>query len=215
MKIVIQAHRPEFLPATLHFLDKFWPKHPEVVVITWPPHRPNVKVPVVYLGRDRNYASNMIEFFDRHYREKYFIHLHEDYVLRHPVDQSVFQAAVKLIQHPNVCCVRLSKRWTPQNAPSLKEDKRFRVLRKGQHYCFSHQVAMWQASVYRGLLRHRETAWQTETRGTTRTRNVKQTFLGVAVECIDYHNLYARKHFDQGALRDIRRDLPNFLKGAR
>ena len=215
MKIVIQAHRPEFLPATLHFLDKFWPKHPEVVVITWPPHKLNVKVPVVYLGRDGNFGSNMIQFLDRSYREKFFVNWLVDYIVRHPVDREVFQAAVKLMQRPDVCSVRLHRHFTPQKGPFFERDKRFRVLSKKQRYLFSQQVAVWQTSTYRSLLRLGETAWQTETHGSTRATRVQQTFLGVAVECVDYHNLYARRHFDQGALQHIRKDIPNFLKGAR
>ena len=214
MKIVIQAHRPEFLPATLHFLDKFWPKHPEVVVITWPPHKLNVKASVVYLPRDRNFGSNMIEFLDRHYPEKFFVNWLVDYVLRHPVNRRVFQAAAKLVQRPDICSVRLCKLWTPQNGPLFKDDGCFRVLPKGQRYRFSQQVAIWQVSTYRSLLRHGEHAWRTETYGSGRTGRVEQTFLGVAVTCVDYHNLFKRGHFDQGALRDIRKDLPSFLKKA-
>ena len=212
MKIVIQVHRPEFLPAMLHFLNKFWPAHPGVVVITWPPYKLNVKVPVVYLNRDRNYASNMIRFLDHHYREKYFVNYLVDYILRHPVDEDVFQAAVRLVKCPTVCSVRLHKHFTPQDGPFFKADVRFRVLPKKQRYRFSQQVAVWQVSTYRSLLQHRESAWQTEIRGSTRAERVQQTFLGVAVECVDYHNLYKRKSFDQKALRDIREDLPDFLR---
>ena len=157
MKIVIQAHRPEFVPATLHFLDKLWPKHPEVVVITWPPHKLNAKVPVVYLRCDRNFGSNMIEFLDRHYHEEYFVNWLVDYIVQHPVDHDVFRAAVELVKRPDVCSIRLNNLWTPQDGPRFKRDACFRVLQSQSRYLFSQQVALWQTTTYRSLLRQGET----------------------------------------------------------
>lgn len=214
MKIVVQAHKPEFLPATLHFLDKYWPMHPEVVIITWPPHKLDVEAFVVYLKRDRNFGSNMIEALDEHYHEEYFVNWLVDYILRHPVDQDVFSAAEQLIRRLDVCSVRLCELFTPQDGPLFDGAARFRVLPKGQHYRFSQQVALWQTSTYRSLLKRGEHAWHTETFGSGRAERVKQTFLGVAVPCVDYHNLYKRGHFDQGALQFVREDLPHFLEVA-
>ena len=215
MKVVIQACRPRILPVTLHFLDKLWPEHPEIVVISWAPHKFKVKVPVVFLPRDENFGSNMMTFLTQSYREKYFVNWLDDYILRHPVDHKLFQAAVQLVRRADVGCVRLRKRFTPQEGPFFEGDERFRVLQRQQRYLFSQQVSVWQTATYQRLLKRGETAWQTELRGSVRAKRLGQTLLGVAVECVDYHNLYKHGRIDRGSLRFVRKAFPNFLKETR
>ena len=199
VKIVIHAWYPKIVPVCEHFIHKFWSECPYELVVVGTDTKIDTKIPVVYLGKNLNYASNMIRFLDNHYDEEFFISWMEDYILSGVHPEPIRLVDEFITNSPGIACIRLSKHFTPQDVPSsLGPTGLLSVIDKCGRYSLSLQITMWRTSVFRSLLKEGENPWQTEIRGSSRVAQVKGTFLGARVPMIENQNYYRKQKFKPG-----------------
>jgi hypothetical protein len=167
-----------------------------------------VGVSVHYVGKDGQYASNWLDYFDRADTDgdELFMLWLDDYILR-GVDEELVRVSEAVARRPDVSFVRMSQQFTPAQAPLWAEDARFRMVLADDPYSFSQQICIFKKAFFRSVLRAGEDPWQTEQLGSMRVREMGKragTLLGLAEkEALQKHNAYSHDKVDRGTMAYI------------
>jgi hypothetical protein len=184
----------------VHFIRKIWPECPYEIVVVATDVEIAVDVPVVYLGENRNFGSNMIRFLDDHYEDEYMINWMEDYILCRVNHERVL-AAERVLHRKNVGWIRLAKRFSRCERPFTEvEGVDFLCHVDRARYTFSQQIGMWKTSLYRQYLREGENSWVTEVQGSVRAHRYRGHILSVSKPVIENRNLIQKRRRDPGTV---------------
>ena len=166
------------IPIFWHFYRKHWPdNHWHTTIVT---NEKKIPCPsgadVLYLGPDKQYATNMKLALQK-IRDPYFLLMQEDYILRW-VDLETMREGFKLIQRPEVHCVRLYPMPGPDAA--IPYSRNFGELDKAGPYSLSLQTSFWKRALFQRLLVDGETPWETELQGSSRVAKLPRSRLFLA-----------------------------------
>ncbi|MFN2474959.1 MAG: hypothetical protein ABR526_01280 [Chthoniobacterales bacterium] len=154
------------------FFRKFWPGCPFPVhlIVNQLPIRSSY-IRAMAVGEDRNWASNMKTALTQ-INAKRVLYLQEDYFLTAPVDEERLARdfAYAFENDVDAFCFRarseLESSFTPVN-----DD--FGVVPPGSDGRTRCQLTLWRRDAFVSVLRDGETAWEMESRGSERTREMK------------------------------------------
>ncbi len=200
MKICIHAWYPKVIPDCVHFIQKIWPDCPYDLVVVATDTEIDVDVPVVYLGENGNFGSNMIKFLDENYSDELVINWMEDYILSR-VNHARVLTAETVLRRPDVGWIRLVNRFSRCTRPFTDvEGVDFLCHVDRERYTFSQQITMWKTDVYRQYLRHGENSWVTEVQGSVRANKYSEKILSVSKPVIENRNLIRKGRRDAGTV---------------
>lgn len=153
------------------FFRKFWsdcPFHVHLIVNELPVRSSFIRP--IAVGEDRNWASNMKTALTQIEAER-VLYLQEDYFLTAPVDEQRLARdfAYAFDNDVDAFCFRARSELEPTFAP-LNDD--FGVVPResdGRTRC---QLTLWKRDAFMSILREGETAWEMESRGSARTREM-------------------------------------------
>lgn len=137
----------------------------------------NSKLIVKILDKDYGFSTNMIHALDACKNENALILL-DDYVLPHPSNQPVNQkelvsSAIKLLNEKNdIACVRFNI-FDPSCADFSDSINEFVRVKDKFNYLCSLQPSVWRVNDLKRILKHGEDAWDAETSGSKRMREMK------------------------------------------
>ena len=154
------------------FLRKFWPDCPlEIFLIS---NELGVRSPLLRnlrVGEDRGWSSNFISALEQ-IAHPYLLYVQEDYFLTAPVNsaQMADDFAQVIESGADSLCFRARSKPYP-GFQLLNEHYGIVPLDSdGRTRC---QVTLWKRSALQSILRHGETAWNFEARGSARTQSMK------------------------------------------
>lgn len=136
----------------------------------------NPKIKMVILDKDYGFSTNMIHALEKCDTDKALILL-DDYVLPHPSNQPVDQeklihSAMKLLdEKKEVACVRLNI-FDPTCADFSDTINEFVRVKDKFNYLCSLQPSVWRVSHLKSILKQGEDAWDAETSGSKRMREM-------------------------------------------
>lgn len=154
------------------FFRKFWPDcpFPVYLIVNRLPVRSSF-IRGIAVGEDRNWASNMKTALSQIDAER-VLYLQEDYFLTAPVaeDQLARDFSYAFEHDVDAFCFRARSELEQAFAP-INPD--FGVVPResdGRTRC---QLTLWKRDAFTSALRDGETAWEMESRGSARTREMK------------------------------------------
>ena len=186
MKIVVFTcdSYSHIVPMTTKYLDKAWPDHPGVEIVTNTIPIEN-KYPVIYLGPDAGWCSNLLKYCAD--KTEPFILLCEEGILTE-VDKPLLEKAFVEALNPNVGVVRLY----PCPGPTLSWSEDIGEIDKSLPYAISVQMSIWNPQTIRDIARPGETPWDFEIQGSQRAKDYPKTFLGTYKSAVSYKE-YTRR----------------------
>lgn len=150
LAVITCAAYSDCWPAFFALLEKFWPDHPEVDLLTdkFPkyPKEPPDGANMMAFGSARGAGVSWCEVLKNYAEitEEPFLLMQEDFLLSAPVREDVL-AAKALMRDGNIGCVRLY----PCPGPA---DGRTGHIERGERYRISLQAAIWSPTYLRHLL---------------------------------------------------------------
>ena len=181
------------VPTFWHFYRKNWPENPFQTLIVTTTQPIDVPAPVLCLGADKQFASNMIDLLTEHIQDPVFMFFHEDYILRWANHEGIMRA-YDLIQRADVDCVRLKSMPVPATEGEFPG---FGEIEKGAQWSLSHQVGFWKRDAYKSLLIPGNDPWDTEMYGSSRTVKLQGRILGAMKPVIDYGQYYTARQVNE------------------
>lgn len=154
------------------FFRKFWGDCPfPVYLITNQLRVQSDFLQVLPVGEDRNWASNMKTALEQ-IKEPRVLYLQEDYFLSAPArrDQLAGDFAYAFEHDIDSFCLRARSKRERDFEP-LNEF--FGVVPRNSDGRTRTQAALWKRDVFMSVLRDGETAWEMESRGSDRTRDMR------------------------------------------
>ena len=154
------------------FLRKFWPDCPlEIFLIT---NELEVRSPLLRnlrVGEDRGWSSNFLSALEQ-IAHPYLLYVQEDYFLTAPVNSAQMAADFAHVIKSGADSLCFRARSKPYPGIQLLNDHYGIVPldSDGRTRC---QVTLWKRSALQSILRHGETAWNFEARGSARTQSMK------------------------------------------
>jgi len=186
-----------------HFYRKFWPDNPYETVIFAQRNLIRLPTEIVYVGGDaRDFGGRLGRFLRQSFDDSILMLLMMDYVLKSPVKTELVKAAEDWCKRPEIGHVRLRPFPHPQRP--FRADPKFGEIERGSRYSLSLQPGLWETSVLLGLLRDGEDPWQTEIRGSDRTRYLQKRLLSTLDHAYVHHNYYRKGKVAEG--------LPKWVK---
>lgn len=154
------------------FFRKFWPSCPLPVHLIV--NKLSVRssfIRAIAVGEDRNWASNMKTALTQIDAER-VLYLQEDYFLTAPVDEDRLARdfAYALDNSVDAFCFRARSEVEPAFVP-LNDD--FGIVPRDSDGRTRCQLTLWKRDAFLSILRDGETAWEMESRGSNRTREMK------------------------------------------
>jgi hypothetical protein len=155
---------------------KYWPDCPYPVYLgTGFGSFEHPKVSCIQVGQDIDYSSNLLSILSR-IPAKWIIFWVEDRVISSAVSTETVRALVSDAQAQGAAYLKL----IPEHPLAYSEaELPFGVIPRGTSYRVSMTVCLWQKQVLESLLVRGETAWEIEKRGSTRSNQRKELFLGL------------------------------------
>ena len=217
--IVSSDKLAHLLPMTIASLRMNWKACPydiHVLGVTKPTSR-DVDVPVHLVGKDKQYASNLLWYLNKDDTDPDGLILLwlDDHYLR-SADASFIRDCEQLIRTKTIPYVRLVQRFTPSQFPLYAKDERFRVIPHRAGYSMSLQASIWRKEALLQILVPGENAWETELYGSIRAYRAwygYRQLLGVAVPGIDYVNLHSRGEINAKAYARCLEEMQNWKLG--
>ena len=155
-----------------YFFVKYWPDCPfqTFLILNQLPVISDVLEPIA-VGPDRGWASNLRQTLERIPHE-YILYLQDDHFLNRPVDTlRILRDCAWSIAHDADSLSFCGYREAQPGFARLTERFGLAPLdSKGRTRC---QFAFWKKSALLQILREGETAWEMESRGSERTREMK------------------------------------------
>ena len=182
------------VPLTIKYLDRAWSNHPRVEIVT------NTipiesKYPVIYLGKDKGWCSNILAYVKD--KTDPFILLCEEGILTE-VDESLLQKAFDAWT-PDLGLLRLF----PCPGPTLPWSEDIGEIDKALPYAISVQMSIWNPQTIRDIARPGETPWDFEIQGSQRALNYTPKFLGTYHSALSYKEYTRRGKLNPDALKWI------------
>ncbi len=154
-----------------HFFAKFWPDCPfkSYLLINELPVIAD-KIEPFHVGPDRGWASNFRYLLER-IPFKYILYLQDDYFIERPVDTAtVLEDCAWCLQNDaDSLCFSGYPQPQPGYQPVTDRFGKAPLDSDGRTRC---QFAFWKKSALMNVLREGETAWEMESRGSPRTRDM-------------------------------------------
>lgn len=155
-----------------YFLRQRWPDCPfPVYLITNQLQIRSNSFQAVRVGEDRGWASNMKHAL-MEIAETHVLYFQEDYFLEGPVSSTLLTADLQeaSLQNADAFCFRARSELEPK---FQKLNERFGIVplnSDGRTRC---QLTLWKRDAFLSVLREGETAWEMESRGSERTRDLR------------------------------------------
>lgn len=179
------------VPLTLKYLERAWPGHYPVEVVT------NTKKiehdNVVYLGEDRGWSNNLLKYVQDK-TEPFILYLEECILVE--VDRFLINECVQASRDPDVGLVRMY----PCPGPTLPYSEHVGEIDKSLPYAISCQMSIWHPRTLRDILKKDETPWDFEIHGSHRAANYPYKFLGSYKSAVSYKEYTRRGELNPDAL---------------
>jgi hypothetical protein len=166
--------------------DKHWPDCPFPVFLgsNYTRYR-REKVISICVGQDVSWADNLHKMLD-HIPSRRVILFLEDFLMVSPVDTRAVQHFLSIAQEEDLACLRLFPHPPPTR--KLRGWPGLGVLRPGDDYRVSTQVAIWDAETLKALAWPGLSAWDFEIIGSLASNEMPAKFWSVYEPVIDYRN---------------------------
>lgn len=175
-----------------HFYQKFWPDNPYETVIMGQKKKLHLPCEIVYVGgAEMNFGGRMQKFLHHHYQERLLLLVMMDYIPNQPINDAMVRKAEILCQRDDIGHVRLRPYPHPQHV--FKEDPDFGVIEPNSRYSLSLQPGIWDRKILMRLMKDGESAWHTETRGSSRTRALGIKFLSTQAHAWTHLNWFKKQ----------------------
>jgi hypothetical protein len=170
---------------------KYWPDCPfKIYLIAEKKKYEDSRVTTIMLGEDKHWASNLKISLQK-INTPYFIYLQEDYLLKSTVDTKKIVRLLDILVENKGAYMKLRPSPVPQKR--FKEYTNVGEIEKDTKYSISNQATIWHTKTYEDFLVHGETGWDTEFRGSARSHEIKEPFLSVYEDVLDYPKVTAIK----------------------
>ncbi len=154
------------------FFRKFWPDCPfPVYLITNELPIESTFIRALPVGADRGWASNMRAALEQLEAPR-LLYFQEDYFLTAPVDTNQLAAdfAYAIAHEVDAFCFRARSELEPNFQPITDSFGVVPAESDGRTRC---QLTLWKRDAFLAALREGETAWEMESGGSARTRDLK------------------------------------------
>jgi hypothetical protein len=173
-----------------HIFRKNWPDCPYSIFLG-ANHKgfeaPFVKT--IRVGDDRNWGENLLLMLEQLNSRRVLMFL-DDFFLTLPVNTEEVEGMVSTAEENGLGCLRL--RPSPPPSRRLFQFENIGLLRKGDDYRVSTQVAIWDVQVLSELARPAFSPWDFEIYGTILSERLDREFWGVYEPVIHYQHAVER-----------------------
>ena len=146
-------------------------------------------VKTIRVGDDRSWGENLLLMLEQ-MNSRWVLMFLDDFFLTRRVNTEEVEDMVTTAEGNGLGCLRL--RPSPPPSRRLLQFENIGLLRKGDDYRVSTQVAIWDADVLRQLARPEFSVWDFEIYGTLLSEQVNREFWGVYEPVIHYQHAVER-----------------------
>jgi hypothetical protein len=174
LKILIPTcnHYVHLIEGTLYTFKKFWPNHPDVVIVGY--EEPQFELPqnckFVSLGEQRgpkHFSTDLIEFF-KTFTDEYFINFIDDTILTRTVDTNKLEKLFEILQSND----DLGKVFLTGSVVTAIKDSYFKTdlcdiegiveVKQDANYRTSIQASIWKKDIFLKYLKPNLSPWDFE-----------------------------------------------------
>lgn len=177
LSIIVSSHdkASDLWEPFFRLFDLYWPDCPYSVFLVSNrksgPRRPYLKTMTV--GKDQHWASNLKKVLTR-IDSEYILYLQDDYFFDRPVNQKLLSQGIKFLKQHRGACLRLMP--SPRPDVPIHGSKLYGLISNDAKYRVCLQAGIWKKTTLMSLLVDGEDGWDMESKGTDRSKKMKEQF---------------------------------------